>query len=56
MLEKKVPIFLNLKGTFFVTMKNEQARALPLFSHDPYSKQEDIQATCYIFLASMGMG
>jgi hypothetical protein len=47
--EKEVgPPFL----TFFDTMKNEQARALPSFYHGPHSKQEDVSRILQI-LASV---
>ena len=46
----------NLKGTSFSDvfdmMKNEQARALPSFSHGPHSKQEDVSRILQI-LASV---
>ena len=38
--------------TFFDTMKNEQARALPSFYHGPHSKQEDVSRILQI-LASV---
>jgi hypothetical protein len=38
--------------TFFDKMKNEQARALPSFSHGHHSKQEDVSRILQI-LASV---
>ena len=39
-------LFFNLKGTsfsdIFDSMKNEQAMALPSFSHGPHSKQDNV--------------
>ena len=52
---KEVTLIFNLKGTSFSdihTMKNEQARALPSFSHGPHSKQEDVSRILQI-LASV---
>ena len=44
--ENRVPLFFNFNETLFSdifdTMKNGQARALPLFSNGPHLKQEDV--------------
>ena len=55
-LRKGGDLIFQFKGdlflTFFDTMKNEQARALPSFSHGPHSKQEDVSRILQI-LASV---